>query len=94
MDNTVSPAARFLIVAAAFVVLIAGMRVASELLVPFMTAIFVAVICMPPIKMLRDKGIPNGLAVAIVVLLLVIVALALGAIFGSTAAQFAEDVPI
>ena len=94
VDSSVSPAARFLIVAAAFVVVIAGMRVASELLVPFMTAIFVAVICMPPIKMLRDKGIPNGLAVAIVVLLLVIVAVALGAIFGSTAAQFAEDVPI
>ncbi|MEQ9209953.1 MAG: hypothetical protein RLN96_08960, partial [Pseudomonadales bacterium] len=67
MDGALSPAARFLIVAAAFVIVIAGMRVAAELLVPFMTSIFIAVICMPPIKLLRDKGIPNGLAVAIVV---------------------------
>jgi len=94
MDSTLSPASRFLIVAAAFVIVIAGMRVAAELLVPFMTAIFVAVICMPPIKFLRDKGIPNGFAVSIVVLLLVIVAVMLGAIFASTAAQFVDDVPI
>lgn len=94
MDGALSPAARFLIVAAAFVIVIAGMRVASELLVPFMTSIFIAVICMPPIKLLRDRGIPNGLAVAVVVLLLVVVAVGLGAIFASTAAQFADDVPI
>ncbi len=89
-----SPAARFLIVAAAFVIVIAGMREAAELLVPFMTAIFVAVICMPPITFLRKKGVPNGISVAIVVLLLVVVAVVLGAIFGSTAAQFADDVPM
>ena len=38
---------RFLFTAAAFVVVVAGMRAAADLLVPFLLAVFIAIICSP-----------------------------------------------
>ena len=88
-----SPAARFLLTSAAFIVVVAGMRAASELLLPFLVSLFIAVMCMPPIVYLRSKNIPNGLAVTLVFVSLVVLALALGAIFSRAGGQFATDIP-
>jgi len=40
--------ARFLLTAASFVIVVAGMRAAETILVPFLIAVFIAVICLPP----------------------------------------------
>lgn len=93
MSNSDAPVARFLITAAAFVIVVAGMQAAASLLVPFMTSVFIAVICMPPIRYLRDLGLPHGASVALIVVLVVIVITLLGAIFGGAANQFAADIP-
>jgi len=93
MKNTHSPVANTLITVAAFIIVIAGMRAASELLVPFLVSVFIAVICMPPIGYLRKHRIPNGIAVTIVVAFVVIAAFGLGAIFSRAGAQFAADIP-
>lgn len=85
--------AGFLVTTAAFIIVIAGMRAASELLVPFLTSVFIAVICMPPIAYLRKYKVPNGLAVTAVVAFVVIVAIGLGAIFGQAGSQFSKDMP-
>jgi predicted PurR-regulated permease PerM len=56
-----------LISAAAFVVIVAGMRAAESILVPFLIAIFIAVICMPSLSWLQKKSIPAALAILIIV---------------------------
>lgn len=66
--------ARLLLVLGSFVVVVAGMRVASPILIPFLLAIFVAVVVTPPFFMLRKKGVPSVLALGIMVLALVLAA--------------------
>ncbi|MGA7982530.1 MAG: AI-2E family transporter [Chromatiaceae bacterium] len=62
MDTGFTPVGRFLLVAGAFVVVVAGMRAASALLTPFLLASFIAVIAAPPMFYLKRRGAPNWLA--------------------------------
>lgn len=51
---------------AAFVVVVAGMRAAQPLVVPFLLATFLAIICTPPLEYLRRRRVPAPVALAIV----------------------------
>ncbi len=88
-----SPIARFLFVMACFVVVVAGMRAAESILVPFLLSLFIAVICTPPLIWMRDKGIPNGIAMLIVISSIIVVGVILGAIVGSSISDFRQDLP-
>jgi predicted PurR-regulated permease PerM len=66
-DFGFGPTARFLLVAGACVILIAGMRAASSLITPFLLAVFIAVIATPPLRELRRLGLPNWAAMLLVV---------------------------
>ncbi|RME96478.1 MAG: AI-2E family transporter, partial [Verrucomicrobia bacterium] len=48
---------RFLILTAAFVVVVAGLRAASAIVIPFLTAVFVATITAPVYAGMRSRGI-------------------------------------
>lgn len=93
MESSISPIGRFLIYAAAFVVVIAGMKASADLLVPFLMAIFIAVLCMPPIFFLRRKGLPHWMAVVIVIAALALIGGILGTIFAASLSGFADDIP-
>ena len=69
-----SPAVRAIVVSAALVILLGGMKLASELLSSLIFAIFVAILCLPMLRWLQRKGLPTWLAV----LLLIVGVLALG----------------
>ncbi len=43
---------------AAFVVVVAGIMAAKSILMPFLLASFLAIICAPPLYWLRSKGFP------------------------------------
>ena len=49
---------QFLFNLAAFVIIVAGMRASSEILIPFLLAIFISVIANPLVIKLRSQGIP------------------------------------
>lgn len=88
-----SPIARFLFVMACFIIVVAGMRAAESLLVPFLLSLFIAVICTPPLVWLRKKGLPNGLAMLTVISGIVVGSILIGAIVGSSISAFREDLP-
>jgi predicted PurR-regulated permease PerM len=77
LDVGFSPAARFLVVAGAFVILVAGMQAASSLITPFLLAVFIAVVATPPLRALRRRGLPNWAAMLLVVLAIA----AIGSVF-------------
>lgn len=54
-------------IAASVVVVIAGLRAAQKILVPFLLAVFIAIICMQPFNWLRSKRVPTPLALLLVV---------------------------
>lgn len=93
MEQKFSPVSRFFLMLAAFVIVVAGMRVAGSLLVPFFLAIFIAVLCSPPLNWLRSRKVPNWLAITLIVLMIVAVGMVLGTIFGGSLRNFVADLP-
>jgi hypothetical protein len=86
-----TPAARFLIVAAAFVVVVAGMKSASDLVTPFLLSVFIAVLASPPLQYLRSLGLPYWAAMLIIVAVLVAVGGGLGALFTGSLTTFNDN---
>jgi predicted PurR-regulated permease PerM len=75
---------RSLLLGASLVVLIAGLKAAAALLVPFMVAVFIAMLSLPVLNGLQTRGVPGGLAVLLTLLVpLVIVALIVVLVGGS-----------
>lgn len=78
---------------AAFVVVVAGIMSAKSLLVPFLMAIFLAIICSPPLFWLRQKKVPVALAVFVVVSVVIVIQLGLTTMIGSSLADFSKALP-
>jgi len=69
---------RTLLNLAAFVVIVAGMRAAAPLVVSFVLALFLTILCSTPLRWMTGRRIPKSVAV----LVLVLVILALGTVAG------------
>jgi len=62
------PGARFLVVLASAVVVVAGLRAAAAILLPFFLAFFLAIISIPIMLWLQRRGVPPALAILMAVL--------------------------
>ena len=60
----------YLLTAAALVVVIAGMRASAGILVPFLLAVFVAVICAPLYQGMKRRGLPSAVSMLALVLIM------------------------
>ncbi len=63
-------ALRALIGAAAFVVVVAGLRAATDILLPVLFSTFLAMLAIPPLTFLRRLGVPRWASIALVVLVI------------------------
>lgn len=88
-----SPGARFLFVTAAFVIVVAGMKAAETILVPFLLSLFIAFIAAPPMFWLKDRGVPSFLALLIVLATLVTSVTFVGILVGTSVNDFTKDLP-
>jgi predicted PurR-regulated permease PerM len=88
-----TPIGRFLLTAAAFVIVVAGMRAAEPILVPLIVAAFLAIISTSPVFWLRQKGIPAPLAVLLVVLGVLGVGFVFILIIGTSLDDFFKAIP-
>lgn len=93
MTQSLSPASRAIVVSAALVIVIAGMKYAAPLLVPFFLSAFIAVICFPLMSLLQQKGLPKGLSLTLVMLLVVFVGIGLTFLIGSSLTDFSRTLP-
>lgn len=93
-SGLLSPLARFLFIAAAFVVVVAGMRAAQTIIVPFLLSLFVVIITAPLMAMLRDRGLPTWLAMIIVLIGIVMASLGLMALIGNSLQDFHDNLPL
>ena len=92
-NTTQSPAGRFLITAASFVIIVAGMRTAEPIIVPFLLAAFIAVICTSPLFWLKRKGVPTGISVVIVLLGMMMIGLIMIVLIGTSLQDFSDALP-
>ncbi len=82
-----------LIQLAAFVVVVAGITAAKSILIPFLLASFLAIICAPPLYWLRSKGVPPVLSILLLVLIVVLVEMVLATLVTSSMAEFSKAMP-
>jgi predicted PurR-regulated permease PerM len=86
-------AARFLLYGAAFVIVVAGVRTAEPILVPFLLAVMLAVICATPLRWMQSKGIPTWLSVLVIILVLLGIGTMAGTLIGTSLIDFTRSVP-
>jgi predicted PurR-regulated permease PerM len=80
--------ARTLVVGAAVVVVLAGLKAAQTLIIPFLLALFLAIICTPAVSWLAKRRVPVGLAVVLIVIVLLGMFSGFGAIVGGSIDEF------
>jgi predicted PurR-regulated permease PerM len=78
---------------AALVVVIAGMRAAADLLVQFLIAAFLAVICAAPVFWLERRRVPRGLAALLVVGALLGFLITMGGLIAASLRDFSDNLP-
>lgn len=88
-----SPAARILIICAALVVVIAGMKSAAPMLVPFLLSVFIAVISFPLMSRLQQNGVAKGFALAIVLSLVILTGIGMTVLIGTSITDFSQMLP-
>jgi predicted PurR-regulated permease PerM len=94
MDVKVSNVVVTVIAAASVIVVVAGMRAASTIINPFLIAVFLASLCSPPLYWLQRQKVPNGLAVAIILSGLLVVALLLMMFVGRSLNALSQQLPV
>jgi AI-2 transport protein TqsA len=84
---------RVLVAAAAIAVVVAALRMAATLLVPIAVAAFIVIVSLPPLRWLRRHGLPNALAILVIVLADSALLAAIGWIVFVSAAQVRAALP-
>jgi len=87
------PGARFLMVLAAAVVVVAGLRAGAPILLPFSLALFLAILSLPVMFWLQGKGVPTPLAILLAVLLDVAIIGVIVLLASQSVADFQERLP-
>jgi predicted PurR-regulated permease PerM len=78
---------------AAFIIIVAGLKAATQLLVPFLLAVFIAVLCTPIMIWLKEKRVPSILSVLLVAVLFFLITATLGTVVGASLSAFYQDLP-
>jgi AI-2 transport protein TqsA len=78
---------------AAFVVIVAGIMSAKSLLIPFLLAIFLAIIFSPPLYWLQSKRVPVWLAVPLLLLIVLVLQVGITTVVGTSLAEFTKALP-
>ena len=84
-------ALRWILGAAALCLVIAGMKLASSIIVPLLLAAVIAVICLPSLQWLQNRGVPTVLAISVVLLVVASVAVLLPVFVGASLRNFLAD---
>jgi predicted PurR-regulated permease PerM len=82
-----------IVIFAAFVIVLAGIKAASVIVVPFLLALFLAIIISPLFLFLRRKNIPKPLALLSVLVVLFTIIWKLVIFLGVSVGDFSQNVP-
>jgi predicted PurR-regulated permease PerM len=78
---------------AAVIVIVYGMQAAKVLLVPFLLAVFLALIAIRPMLWLQKHKVPSAIAALAIVILMMLIIGMVGGIVGSSIAEFTAALP-
>ena len=81
-------------VIAALIIIVAGMRMAAPILVPFLVSLFIAIVCDPFVCGLERRGLARWAALTLVICGAIVIGLSIVAMIGESVTQFSEQVPV
>ncbi|HPP80811.1 MAG TPA: AI-2E family transporter, partial [Deltaproteobacteria bacterium] len=83
-----------LLAVACLVVIIAGMKAASGIIVPLLLAVFISMMCKTPFAWLKKKGVPALPAIVIIMTVITSALFALGSYLGISINDFLQELPV
>lgn len=83
-----------LLVSASLVIVIAGLKAAGALLVPFLFAVFLAILGTGPLAWMKSKGVPSGLAVFVITICIVGILTSIIIFLGNSLNAFSDQLPL
>ncbi len=83
-----------LLTLAALVIVIAGVKTAQALLVPFLLAFFISIVCIGPFNWLKRHKVPSPLALLVVIVAVMAGGLLVLSLVGSSVNNFSNDIPL
>lgn len=94
MDSpSLSSTSRVFLIAAAIIIVLAGIKAASVIVVPLLLAIFISIIMQPVLIWFRARQLPIGIAIASVFLIISIFGIALTMLIVQSVSEFTASFP-
>lgn len=84
---------KVLVACASIVIILAGVKSAGDIIIPFLLALFISVICSPIIKFMTKRRVPLALAIGILFSLILMLFLFLAGMINSSIAEFTASIP-
>ncbi|MGB2065298.1 AI-2 transport protein TqsA [Marinomonas gallaica] len=84
---------QWLLAIAAFILIIAGLKEASQIVVPFMLSVFIAIICSPLQNALRRYNVPIWISIIIIVLIILACLGSIGLLVAASLDNFSQQLP-
>ncbi len=91
--NKQGGAVKALLVTAAIFIILAGLKLAANILVPFLLSVFIAIICNPLVAKASKYKIPKSISVVLVILIFVSIALSLAGLVGKSLNELSQLLP-
>ncbi len=82
------------IVMASVVIILAGIKSASAIFMPFLLSLFIAIILSPSYEFIKSKKVPEGLALILVMSMFLIILALVGKLIGTSIADFSENIDV
>ena len=93
MSESFSQVSRAILVLAAVIIIIAGIKQSASLLVPFLLSVFIAVLSLPAMNSLEKLGLGSGLSLLVVVLGVFTAGFMLSYLIGTSIDDFSRSLP-
>ncbi|OGU80988.1 MAG: hypothetical protein A2W11_06680, partial [Ignavibacteria bacterium RBG_16_35_7] len=93
ITNKPSKTFQLMLILASFVIIVTGMKAAESIIVPFLLALFIAIIALPPFLWLQQKKIPRGISLVIIILGFLALIFLIGLLIGTSIADFSLKLP-
>ena len=88
-----SSTAKALVICASVVIVLAGLKTANDIVVPFLLSAFIAIACSPLINWASRFRVPRWLSITLVILLIMIFGFMLAGLVGQSMTDFRENLP-
>ena len=93
MQSHAPSSLKILLILASMIIVLAGIKVASAIVVPFLLSLFIAMACSPVITWANQYKIPRSIAVVLVIVLIVVFGFVLAGLVGQSMNEFSQNLP-